>query len=155
MLDAGCTLARQMLAEDEKITAIFTRNDFIAVGALKALKEVGAAVPEDVSVIGYADTILARSSSPELTSVRTPIGKAGAIAVERLVEAIEKGAEQFPGTMLPTSLTIRCSCAEAPTQYQGGDRTIPSEAHVPALVEGHPPFPIFRAQVTQSTPIGG
>lgn len=111
MIDAGYHLGKRLLEDQAGITAIFARNDFLAVGAMKALQEHGVVIPDDVSIVGYTDTILARSTSPELTSVRTPIGQAGALAVERLVEVMEKGVIHFPGIMLPTSLTIRQSCS--------------------------------------------
>jgi DNA-binding LacI/PurR family transcriptional regulator len=99
------------LRSGQPFTALVARNDFLALGALRALREAGRRVPEDVSVIGYTDSIHALCSDPALTSVRTPIAEAGEIAVERLLRAIEEGESSFEGTILPTSLTVRESCA--------------------------------------------
>jgi LacI family transcriptional regulator len=105
----GYLLTTQLLAHSPDITAIFARNDFLALGAMKALRHLGKSVPEDVSVIGYNDTVLAKCSDPSLTSVHTPIGEAGVIAVEHLIGLIERRSEGFPGIMLPTTLTLRDS----------------------------------------------
>jgi DNA-binding LacI/PurR family transcriptional regulator len=137
MIDAGYQLGKRLLADREGITAIFARNDFLAVGAVKALQQMGVAIPHDISLVGYADTILARSTSPELTSVRTPIGQAGALAVERLVEALEKGVAHFPGIMLPTSLTIRQSCSPPMhAQLIQDDKCVVKEADLNTQREG-------------------
>jgi len=107
----GYLLTKELLAERGDITAVFARNDFIAIGAMKAIEEAGLSIPDDISVIGYNDTILARCSYPGLTSIRTPIAEAGVIAAEQLIKTIEGENEKFAGIMLPTSLTVRNSCA--------------------------------------------
>jgi DNA-binding LacI/PurR family transcriptional regulator len=107
----GYLLTKELLADPGDITALFARNDFIALGAVKAIMEAGLSIPDDISVIGYNDTILARCAYPGLTSVHTPIAEAGVIAVEHLIKSIEGNREEFVGAMLPISLTIRDSCA--------------------------------------------
>ncbi|MEN6355502.1 MAG: LacI family DNA-binding transcriptional regulator [Armatimonadota bacterium] len=107
----GYLLTKELLADPGDVTALFARNDFIALGAMKAIMESGLSIPDDISVIGYNDTILARCAYPGLTSVHTPIAEAGVIAVEHLVESIEGDNEEFVGAALPTSLTVRDSCA--------------------------------------------
>jgi LacI family transcriptional regulator len=113
--DNGYLLTQEFLREGGEATAIFARNDFLALGAMRALREAGLRVPQDISVIGYNDTILARCADPPLTSVRTPIAQAGSLAVERLIQAIEEKETRFPGVMLPTSITERASCAPPST----------------------------------------
>jgi LacI family transcriptional regulator len=104
----GYLLIQKALLENRPFTAIFARNDFLAVGALSALREAGRAVPGDVSVVGYNDTVLAHCTA--LTSMRTPIAEAGIAAVEHLIECIESGATTHPGALLETTLTVRKSC---------------------------------------------
>lgn len=111
----GYMLVRQALAEKRDWTAIFARNDYLALGALRALREAGVAVPEQVAVVGYNDTELARFADPPLTSVRTPIAECGALAAVRLVEAIESGSSQIVGEELSMRLTIRGSCGAGRT----------------------------------------
>jgi LacI family transcriptional regulator len=112
-MENGYLLTRDLLRGPERITALFARNDLLAIGAMRALREARLIVPEDVSVIGYNDTLLANCADPPLTSVRTPIAQAGQIAVEQLVRNIAEEMEPFPGTVLATSLTVRASVAPA------------------------------------------
>ena len=61
----------------------------IALGAMKALQEMGYRVPEDVSVVGFDDLPFSAISSPALTTLRVPNKEMGRIAVRRLAELIE------------------------------------------------------------------
>lgn len=110
-IENGYQAIKQVLQQKSRFTAIVARNDFLALGALRALREAKLAVPDEVSVIGYTDSIQALCADPLLTSVRTPIAEAGNLAVETLIHSIAEGKSSFHGTILPTSLTIRQSCA--------------------------------------------
>ena len=68
--------------------AIFCANDAIAMGCMEALAEVGIRMPEDVSIAGFDDTLAARTTMPQLTTVRQPLRAMGAKAVEILLEQI-------------------------------------------------------------------
>ncbi len=107
----GYRSVQQLCQERRDFTGLVARNDFLALGALRALRAAGAVVPEDVSVIGYTDSIHAVCADPPLTSVRTPIAEAGEMAIERLVRSIEGKEADFEGVLLPTTLTVRHSCA--------------------------------------------
>lgn len=110
-VENGYLAVKRLIQQGTRFTAIVARNDFLALGALRALREANRAVPEEVSVIGYTDSIQALCADPLLTSVRTPIAEAGELAVETLIRAIAEGIASFHGTILPMSLTIRQSCA--------------------------------------------
>ena len=69
-------------------TAYFADNDMIALGAMKALREHGCRVPEDVSVIGFDDLPYSRISDPPLTTIRVFNRELGAVAVQLLVHII-------------------------------------------------------------------
>jgi LacI family transcriptional regulator len=112
-VENGYLAIQRLLRRGTGFTAIVARNDFLALGALRALREANRTVPGEVSVIGYTDSIQALCADPLLTSVRTPIAEAGALAVATLVGSIAEGKSSFHGTILPTSLTIRQSCASA------------------------------------------
>src|SRR5688572_24386678 len=113
-LGSGYRLARRMLAERPETTAVFARNDVLAAGVLQALRDAGVAVPEQISVLSYNDSLLAACAAPPLTSIRTPVREAGELAVRRLIEAIEGGELTFPGVLVPTSLVVRASTGPAP-----------------------------------------
>ena len=89
--------------------AIFTGDDDAAIGVLKALRENGYRVPEDVSVVGFDDLGFSAFLTPPLTTVSAPTETVGRIAMEQLFSLFDK---QFPEdvTLLPTKLITRRSC---------------------------------------------
>ncbi len=70
-------------------TAFFADNDMIALGAMKALREMGYRIPEDVSVAGFDDLPFSEISTPALTTLRVPNREMGKMAVRRISEMIE------------------------------------------------------------------
>lgn len=70
----------------------FADNDSIAIGAVKALREQGYRVPEDVSVIGFDDIHFSVINSPPLTTMRIPKALIGALAVRQICDMIEHSA---------------------------------------------------------------
>ncbi len=107
----GVLLTKKALETGRDWTAIFARNDFLALGALRALRHAGIRVPDDVSIVGYNDTVIARIADPPMTSVLTPIAEAGALAAQTLVNAVERRSNAVAGVTLPVRLTERKSCA--------------------------------------------
>lgn len=94
-------------------TAVFVASDTMAVGALKALREAGLRVPDDVALVGFDDIPIAAALEPALTTVRQPIERLGSMAAELLLHALEHP----PGTqapadrmILPAKLIVRDSC---------------------------------------------
>lgn len=85
---AGADGARQLMQLNQPPTAIFAGNDLAAIGVLTALKELDVRVPEDVSVVGYDDTLLASIGPVSLTTVHQPRRQLGRIAIDLLVERI-------------------------------------------------------------------
>ncbi|EAR10830.1 LacI family DNA-binding transcriptional regulator [Reinekea blandensis] len=63
-------------------TAVFAHNDHMAIGAMKALKADGKRVPDDVSVVGYDDMVMARYTVPGLTTVNIPVAEFGRQAAD-------------------------------------------------------------------------
>lgn len=93
--------------------AIFCANDQMALGCCQALGAVGLRVPEDVSVAGFDDTLVARVTVPALTTVRQPLREMGVEAVSILLDRIE-GREAPSGgerknIVFPTELVARSS----------------------------------------------
>jgi LacI family transcriptional regulator len=90
--------------------AVFCVNDLIAIGAIKALKNAGFAIPADVGVVGFDDIYMAKMVEPELTTVRHPNYEIGYKAAELLVGVLEKPAQTIERNIeLPTELIIRKS----------------------------------------------
>jgi len=93
-----------------KPDAVFVASDTMALGAMRALREAGRQVPDQVAMVGFDDLPQAATANPPLTTVRQPIQRAGALAVEMLIDILENGAEPPRRIILPTELVIRASC---------------------------------------------
>jgi LacI family transcriptional regulator len=107
----GYEAGKQLLALDERPTAIFACNDLMAVGVMSAAHEAGLRVPEDLSVIGYDNIPLAGYSSPRLTTVGQPAKALGSLAVERLFARISNPDSATQHERLDVVLVERDSCA--------------------------------------------
>lgn len=93
-----------------KPDAIFVASDMMAFGAVRAIKDAGRTVPDDIAVVGFDDLPPSRRSNPMLTTVRQPILRFGARAVEVLIEIITNGNQSPHQTLFDTELIIRDSC---------------------------------------------
>ena len=95
------------------MTAIACATDFQAYGVLSALHEIGAAVPDEVSVTGFDDLVLSPVIHPSLTSVRLPAEEMGAKGATLLRAAVEGHADLAHVETIATSLVVRNSTAAA------------------------------------------
>jgi LacI family transcriptional regulator len=110
-VEPGAVAAAGLLDLPDPPTAIFAFNDSIAVGAMRAARERGVRVPEDLSIVGFDDIKYATVVSPRLTTVRQPLAEMGRTAVGlvlRLLEGRRSGPLQIE---LPTRLVVRGSTA--------------------------------------------
>jgi LacI family transcriptional regulator len=103
--------AATLLDLPEPPTAIFAFNDSIAIGALRAARDRGLRVPEDLSVVGFDDIEPAILVTPTLTTVRAPLSELGRTAVNVLVRLLEGRASETPHIELATRLVVRESTA--------------------------------------------
>lgn len=94
------------------ITAVFCYNDMIAVGALLACRELGVAVPGQLSVIGFDDIELARYVTPPLTTVHQPKLRLGELAMRMLLDLLD--GRPVSNQVLSTELIVRASTAPPP-----------------------------------------
>jgi DNA-binding LacI/PurR family transcriptional regulator len=101
------------LAERDDVTAIFAANDQMALGAMKALHELGRDIPSDVSVVGFDDMDESRAFWPPLTTVRQNFREVGRVAMERLLAQIEEPDAAPRTTLIPTELIVRESSGPA------------------------------------------
>jgi len=101
--------ARTLLDLGEPPTAIWTVNDLLAVGALRAIHERGLHVPHDVAVAGFDDIDLAQQLYPPLTTVRMPAAEMGACAAKFLFERLENPECDLMQELMPTGLVVRQS----------------------------------------------
>jgi LacI family transcriptional regulator len=107
------TRAFLSLPRAERPTAIFATCDILAASALQAVHEMGLRVPEDVSIIGFDDT-LAPNLAPALTTVAQPMEELGRQAFGLALAMIE-GERAPPSIRLPSRLVVRRSAGAPPT----------------------------------------
>jgi DNA-binding LacI/PurR family transcriptional regulator len=107
---SGYAAAREVL-KHPGVTAIFVGNDSMALGALRAMHELGLRCPEDVSLVGFDDYPEAEFFSPGLTTIRQDFDEIGQRSVELLVQLIEDGAPRTQHVVLPPELIVRASTA--------------------------------------------
>jgi DNA-binding LacI/PurR family transcriptional regulator len=86
----GYKVTKKLLAGREPFSALFAFNDISAMGAIRALRESGLQVPQDISVVGFDDIQSAAYQNPSLTTVRQPLPKMGKIAAETLLRRITR-----------------------------------------------------------------
>lgn len=107
----GYEQTKILLAQAEPPTAIFAFNDEQAAGVYRALHECGIAVPEQMSVIGFDDTLLACRLTPPLTTIRQPLFAMGKMAGKMLLRLLAGETLESMRVELPTALIERGSCA--------------------------------------------
>jgi len=113
--ELGYQVTRKLIATNEDFTALFAFNDVSAIGAIRALRETGRRVPEDISVVGFDDIQSAAFQNPSLTTVRQPLRQMGVIAAETLLRRINAPARApYPKTItVAPELIVRESTAQA------------------------------------------
>jgi LacI family transcriptional regulator len=108
--DAVRAAVRRMIKN--RVTAIVALSDAAAAAALRECRTLGIGVPDQISVIGWGDTGLARCIDPQLTSIRVPASASGRAAAEYLVAAL--AGRTYPWPDLPLKLVIRETAGRAP-----------------------------------------
>lgn len=88
-------------------TAFFADNDIIAIGAIRALKQAGIAVPDDISVIGFDDLPICQMIDPALTTIKILKKKMGQLAVSRLIDKLTSGTDEKIKTLVGAKLAVR------------------------------------------------
>lgn len=105
---SGYEAAKRLLPH--RPDAIFAASDAMANGALRAIKEAGLKVPDDIALVGFDDMPFAALADPPLTTVRQPVTRTGMVAAETLIDLIEHPGSPTRRIILPTELVIRRSC---------------------------------------------
>lgn len=110
-LDGGAEALARVLASG--VTAVLAYNDLMAIGLMRAAQEKGLSIPGDLSIIGFDDIFGSDFTSPQLSTVRTPLGLIGDRAVRLILAVIDEDAggaapkdEDLP---LSTELVVRGS----------------------------------------------
>jgi DNA-binding LacI/PurR family transcriptional regulator len=106
-LEAGHAATRRLLRHD--VTGIICASDPLALGAIRAARRAGIAVPDDISVVGFDDSGLMMCTDPPLTTVRQPIEALGRAAVALLASQIEGSPVTADELLFEPELVVRGS----------------------------------------------
>lgn len=105
----GYTAMTQCLEGGIIPDALFAFNDQLAIGALKAIKQKGYKIPQDIAVFGFSESQSAQLTEPPLSSVAQPLSEIGSSAARLLLEKIENPETKDKSVILPAKLNIRGS----------------------------------------------
>ncbi|MEV6260310.1 LacI family DNA-binding transcriptional regulator [Streptomyces sp. NPDC051784] len=110
--EGGARAMRELLERRPDVDAVFAASDVMAAGARQVLRESGRRIPDDVALIGFDDSAVARHMDPPLTSVRQPIEEMGRMMTRVLLQEIahrssDDSSRERPRIVLPTELVVR------------------------------------------------
>jgi len=103
----GIRAVEKFLMMPERPTAIFACSDLLATGAIKAIRQHGLRVPEDIAVVGFDDISLASMTNPSLTTIAQPKYDLGYTAMQTLLKQIQGAITQPQVIYLEYELVIR------------------------------------------------
>jgi DNA-binding LacI/PurR family transcriptional regulator len=105
---SGAAAMRALLAAEPGIDGVFVASDLMAAGALRALRDLGRRVPEDIAVVGFEDSPIASQTDPPLTTVYQPMEEMGRQMVQLLLSRM-RGDDEPGHVLLDTHLVQRVS----------------------------------------------
>ena len=118
-IDGGSSAFQRAWAMGLRPTAVLAMSDAIAIGAMRAARDLGLRIPDDLSVVGFDDIDLAAHVDPPLTTVHQPIRQKGADAVRLLLAEVEQREANRPEHIrLETRLIVRGSTGPVPQLRQ-------------------------------------
>ncbi len=112
-IETGGAAFREIMSSGIRPTVVFCGNDVLAIGALRAAKEMGLRVPADVSITGFDDIELAILAEPALTTVHVPHREMGRRAAIMLIEMMN-GKSKPASVRLETDIRLRQSLGPPP-----------------------------------------
>lgn len=109
-IESGYEMMTELMKKEDLPTAVFAASDYIAFGAMKAIKDHGMRIPEDISVVGFDDAEICNYTTPSLTTVQAPAYEMGQYGVNFLFAASNLSAETPVKVKMPCRLVKRESC---------------------------------------------
>jgi DNA-binding LacI/PurR family transcriptional regulator len=106
--ESGYECMGKLLSRVPELDAVFVANDIMAIGAIRALREAGKRVPDDVSVVGFDDIPAAARHDPPITTVSQQVENTGRALAETLLTRLQ-GDDKPHQIVLPTALVVRAS----------------------------------------------
>ncbi|MGH9604573.1 MAG: LacI family DNA-binding transcriptional regulator [Terracidiphilus sp.] len=105
--ELGFEPARELLSRKASFTAMICYDDIAAFGAIRAIRDLGLRVPEDISVVGFDDIQTASFYNPSLTTVRQPLYQMGASAARILLQRIRGTEDVAQELLVQPELVVR------------------------------------------------
>jgi DNA-binding LacI/PurR family transcriptional regulator len=115
-LESGYRAARELLSQPPWPTAIFATNDWMALGALEAAHKLGVRVPEDISIVGVDDIVVAAHVTPPLTTIAVSKQRLAQEASRVLLEQIQQPETTPRPVLLAPELYLRASLVPLTTR---------------------------------------
>lgn len=106
-LESGKKLTEELMRDHKNVDGIFFANDLMAIGALKALKQMKIKVPDEIAIIGFDGIKLTQMVEPEISTIEQPIYDLGVIATTQLINMIEKKNDSIGNIKLDVRLVKR------------------------------------------------
>lgn len=110
--EGGQEAVRELMALEQPPTALVVVDDFMALGVLNTLDELGVKVPEDISIVSFNNVLLAEMAKPPLTSVDINIFDLGYQASKNLIQKVENCNEPTKRIIISHKLIERLSCSQ-------------------------------------------
>ena len=123
----GIQIGATLFDLPEPPTAVFAGSDQTALGVIEAARARGLRLPEELSVVGFDDTHLARMTSPPLTTVRQPLREMGRVAVRTALRLADGQEIDSHHVELATELVVRGSTAEPPSLRPPAQKRWPAQ----------------------------
>ncbi len=111
----GLQAGLAILSQADRPTGIFAASDVTAMGVMEAARTLGIRIPQDLSIVGFDNTLLAQTSSPRLTTIHQPVEEIGETAVETVQKLARGDTLASKRVELATHLVVRDSCAPPPS----------------------------------------
>lgn len=115
--DEGYRAMLKCLEEGIVPDALFAFNDQLAIGAMRAIKQKGYRIPQDIAVFGFSESQSAQLTEPPLSSVAQPLSEIGSTAANLLLEKIENPDTENRTVVLPARLNLRASSDPQASTY--------------------------------------
>ena len=122
----GVQFGKEFKAAARKPEALFFYNDMSAIGFIQGAAEAGLHVPDDIAIVGFDDTTVARFAPVPLTTIHQPVDTIGRMAVEIIQKRIQRIA-MGNRTVLKPLLVVRDSCGAK--KRAGGQSSVPELSH--------------------------
>jgi len=111
-MESGYSVMQDLLRLPEIPDAVFSQNDFMAIGAIHAIQDAGLRIPEDIAIIGFDNTLLTNYSRPALSSVDPHLRNIGRQSLKQIIRMINKDSKVEERLFLPCSIVHRDTTPE-------------------------------------------